>query len=330
MHARICMLMETNRNILVQHSDSRLRSAGVLATKDVQGRLTLSPNSKVSCPGVQLLAECAKDMTVEGYFTGAHEVEVGVFSSQHHRQFIVCYRGSEELQRKPVRNGEGMAFFPSDHHQIPIHKPLNENYFADHLEERVFALLNQISNDHPFCDVVFTGYSFGAALATIAAVRYAEALPMMRVSCHLFGSPIVGQCEFRNLANSLPNLKIMRVENGSDPFVYFPGGNQWTHVGHTIAVNGEPASANKSEKLVTVRAHRFDSSNPRSSAKLRIILGKLPKKMKKDHEMQSYLESLDRFVKWNLPWVDDFDGDGDGIPVKDVTTGSVEERRYVV
>merc|ERR1739848_570385 len=44
-----------------------------------------------------------------------------------------------------------------------------------HLENRIILHLDNLVERNPFCDVVFTGHSFGGALAQIAAVRYATA-----------------------------------------------------------------------------------------------------------------------------------------------------------
>lgn len=69
--------------------------------------------------------------------------------------------------------------------------------------------MEDLTTENPFFDVVFTGHSFGAGLATIGAMRYAVLQPMIRVSCNAFGSPRVGGTEFRSLVHSLPNLKVI-------------------------------------------------------------------------------------------------------------------------
>ena len=58
----------------------------------------------------------------------------------------------------------------------------------------------------------------------------------MRVSCHVFGSPRVGGEEWRQAVHSVPNLRIYRAENGSDPYVMLPNGNEWVHCGHAIQI----------------------------------------------------------------------------------------------
>ena len=53
-------------------------------------------------------------------------------------------------------------------------------------------------------------------MAIIAAVRYASNRPTMMVAARAYGSPKVGAMNFRQLVNSPPNIKIIRVENTDD------------------------------------------------------------------------------------------------------------------
>ena len=92
--------------------------------------------------------------------------------------------------------------------QVRTLSTFREAYFGTSMEETVFALLGNLATRKPFFDVVMTGHSFGAAMATIGAVRYALKHPMIRVSCHVFGSPRVGGEDFRQLVHSVPNLKV--------------------------------------------------------------------------------------------------------------------------
>jgi pimeloyl-ACP methyl ester carboxylesterase len=74
------------------------------------------------------------------------------------------------------------------------------------LERKIFDLLSKLATENPFCDVVFTGHSFGGVLATLGSMRYADKFPMMTVSCHVYGTPKIGGSQLRNFIHSLPNL----------------------------------------------------------------------------------------------------------------------------
>mmetsp|Transcript_22616 Transcript_22616/g.32851 ORF Transcript_22616/g.32851 Transcript_22616/m.32851 type:complete len:799 (-) Transcript_22616:274-2670(-) len=332
-------------------------------------------------PIVNTILECADDIVVEGFFheigdderhetvvvggdKSTHDrIEVAVFSSQKHRQFVVAYRGTTERQKKPVRNRQirqvketaRNAYANNLHPKQPVtvFPPLRDAYFKKGLEEKIFDLLNDLSENNPFCDVVFTGHSFGAALATIGSLRYAIDHPMMRVSCHAFGSPKVGAQNFRDLVNSLPNLKVMRVEYGSDPWVFAPEGQGWVHVGHTIVLNttlgsstpgGTPErnidsgrslrnlrlskdnnSFSEKNESVTAQAFKFDKGRKSGGGSGSGGLFKKNKKGNTDQEIRSYVQAIEQYTHRGLTWVKGYVGEDVGVGVR----GKGEEKRLV-
>ena len=231
--------------------------------------------------------------------------------------------------------------------EVPVFPAYRDAYFKPGIEESVFALLDELADRTPFCDVVMTGHSFGAALATLAGARYASSRHQIRVCCNLFGSPKVGGVDFRHWANSLPNLKVMRVEYGSDPWVVAPEGTAWSHVGHSIVIDSAVTSVSdkdfKMESLhpklgdhamkvaeekkapVIVKAYRFDQHRPHNSAGKQ-FLSSVAKSMtgghhiatkseKNDHELSGYVYAVERITSLKIPWVSDFVGEdaGEGV-----------------
>ena len=90
-----------------------------------------------------------------------------------------------------------------------VHPIFRDAYFSTNLECDLHNKLKRLTTMYPFFDVVFTGHSFCATLASIGAMRYATQQPMIRVSCCVYGSPRVGGPDFRWLVHSLPNLKVI-------------------------------------------------------------------------------------------------------------------------
>jgi len=348
------------------------------------------------------LLDCGDDIKVEGYFTetigeddeglsipalehgertifpedhteNAGSVTVAVFSSQQHRQFIVCYRGTAEQQAKPVKshtrqrdaNGEPSVLHPT--HAVLVNPEFRDCYFTNNLERKLFSLLDDLTSANPFCDVVYCGHSFGGALSTIGATRYAALFPMMTVHCHTFGVPKVGGKTFRHFANSLPNLKVMRIENGADYYPHFPLGEKWDHAGHTIVIsppqtdistltkdklakvksgtNPIGAGSFVGKNRISVLAYKFDKRavgdhqpsimpyvpsnihNPSSKA-LDPLSRTKKERGKNDHEMNSYLLGIERFTHLGQPWVTDYVGEEGGGIVRG--GGSDYEERYLV
>lgn len=295
-------------------------------------------------------------------------VEAAVFYSNRKRQFVVAWRGTTADQAKPVRNRHLRSWKEKwdkskdkDHKDLcnlatadgkdcTVFPPYLESYLDSDLESRVFALLDELANRHTFCDVVMTGHSFGAALATLSAVRYASSHPMMRVVCQTFGSPKVGDETFaRHWANSLPNLRTMRMEYGQDPWVSGPDGAPWTHAGHAIAVDAAAVAALAGEKQegvdskssergnktppVPARAYRFDQHRPGANEGwldwAGSAVGVVPHhhgKEKADHELRSYVTALERISSLGLSWPREYVGEDVGKGVK----GSGKEKRRVV
>ena len=144
--------------------------------------------------------------------------EAAVFFSRRRRQFLCVWRGTSADQAKPVRNRHMRAWKESPkitseknfHPDQPVtaFPPFRDVYFGSGMEERVFSLLDSLCDRNTFCDIIMTGHSFGAAMALIAAARFASSRPMLRVMCQAFGCPRVGAVNFRHLVNSLPNIKV--------------------------------------------------------------------------------------------------------------------------
>ena len=138
-------------------------------------------------------------------------------------------------------------------------------------------------------------------MATLAAFRYANSRPMMRASCITLGSPKVGFSLFRHMVNSLPNLKVMRLECGQDGKCQLPsvGGS---HVGHTLVLKSS-LGQNSQKTNHPVLAYKFDTPKH--------------KKFKTTHpDLRNYVNALEEISRLRLPWAKDFVGtSGQGVVV---------------
>jgi len=244
-------------------------------------------------PIVQKLLESGDGITVQGYAKG--QAEAVVFDVPSRSKIVVVFRGSNEQQAKPikkVRQFVAPSTFCQDQ-TVTVHPSFKQTYFE--LESMFLPMVEKLTEENPFAQVVFCGHSFGAGLATMAGVRYASHRPTMRVTVHAFGSPKVGSIDFRHLANSLSNLRVFRLEMRRDSVTVSPqdSANKWIHVGHSISVGKE------------IVAHRFDLNKPIPD--INIL------KQKKG-SIETYLTTLVNCVE-KKQWVASFSGEniGDGV-----------------
>lgn len=338
----------------------------------------------------QELSNIQDDLTVQGFFreyvldkdnqSGLGRVETCVFSTEKLRKIIVCFRGSNDYQKKPIQGNHANKLYSdnndasttssssSDKNKKSTTEPsttttnrrsefeksaiknINAEYMhllsANNLEDNLFTLLKRLSALKPFHDIVITGHTFGASLATIASQKLAIQEPTMRIYCQVFGSPRVGGTKFRQLTHSLPNLNFIRFERNTDPFLSKPEGAEWAHVGHSIMIqsqntplsSGFPSlsetSSNNSNSnhhpstTIQVHAYRFDKRRPNSNF-IKHGLTKLENytKGKIGNELNSYIKDLEKIHNdKNKIWVASFVGEdvGDGI------CGDDDEIRYLV
>jgi len=334
---------------------------GNMNTNKEGGKNENGTSTKVH-PILSKLQDAVSDIVVEGFYRehagdDIGRVEVVILSSESSRRIYVVYRGSSKLQDRPVHvtKNKSKADNTNDkgddnrddtnsvgdenersHISEIIKTDVNETVFKAYtdtnLEESIFTLLNRLIAFKPFNDVTIMGHSFGGAMATVAASKYASQRPASRVRCHVFGSPQIGGLSFRNEVHSLPNLSMVRIERSTDPFVSVPvsdsmpkgGGKEvdWTHVGHCLKINPSnlsPFPTYDDTRSVDIKLYRFDKLRPTS----RFVTSRVTSvcnfsKLKIGNEIRSYVKDLDKVTSLKLTWPDTFAGQMSG---KYVSTG---------
>lgn len=324
MHSRLCAILDSYDKLQKDFNFNDFKGVNLhllqrAAFDETQDTFGMTPVHKAL---LQQLLNCADDIRLEGFFTHGSDKEmskVAIFSLQSSSRFIVVYRGPYDQQFRPARisNKSMVVSLDSTENAGSVYVPFRDTYFS--LETEVYRLLDKLMEQNPFSHIIFVGHSFGGALATIGAVRFASARPMQCFSCHVFGSPKVGIHDFRTNANSLSNLKVMRVEYGSDPNACIPadvGSLKWEHVGHTISIPFHGVIGTTVKPHPAVMAYRFDNKKPPASL-LHIRLHQ--------NSIHDYVGAIEPFAKKELAWVSSFVGeDGKGVVGKD------NEKRFMV
>ena len=278
-------------------------------------------------------------------------MEVAIFKNDSQRQFLVVYQGCAEAQMKPIKKGEQKDGIDrrfqlgkkdddnrfSEEQPVVVFPPFRKAYFNSDVEAKVFTKLDDLVEEHPFFDVVMTGHSFGGVLALLSSMRYANVRPQIMISCFAFGCPKIGTTDFRYYVNSLPNLRVMRVEYGCDPWINAPDHPNWCHAGHTIAIckciDNSNADNSEGSGEIIVRAFKFGENRPDSGGREGRMIGKIlsrqtNKEKQMDHDIASCIHSLEQVIGYGVGsaglWPDQFVGE-EGIGVE----GLDKEKRLV-
>jgi len=333
-YARLCNLMEAYRSVDKNFNFSQMVG---LSRLEMEGfvRTHIPPMSsslkKTHSPIVQKVLQCADDLVVEDAIGSGKNVddriEVAIFRSDALRQIIAVWRGTTEGQIKPVRNRE-MRSIQGTNLKDGMLPSFQQASLKENIEKRLFERLEKLMEENPFFDLTTTGFSQGAALATICASRYASLYPMMRVHCNVFGCPKIGGEKWRNDTHSLPNLKVIRIQTEDDSSANAPADPSFLHVGHTILLCSGSSSIVKNAspslkgKKVDLRALAFKFDKP---AHTKSTFFKI-KKNASNHTIDAYSSMLNQFSLQKLAWTKEYVGENVGEGVH----GMKNEKRNMV
>ncbi|KAF9024622.1 alpha/beta-hydrolase [Hymenopellis radicata] len=95
-------------------------------------------------------------------------------------------------------------------------------------------------------NLIVTGHSLGAAIATLDALMFKSALdPSIAVTTTLFGSPRVGDQAFANFADQVLGTSLARITNQADPVPLLPPRFlEFVHASGEVHINSVDANGN--------------------------------------------------------------------------------------
>ncbi len=117
---------------------------------------------------------------------------------------ILVFRGTDS--NRDILTDFELGILPWDRNEVGIHKGFRKA--LDSVWDEIEKELSQLA-----CPIFYTGHSLGAALATLAAARYAPR------AVYTFGSPRVGNEAF---IASLSTVPIHRVVDNKDAAALLP------------------------------------------------------------------------------------------------------------
>ncbi len=142
-----------------------------------------------------------------------------VYEHTGHNDFIIVFDGSNDLK-------DWVSNFRANKDG-----DIHSGFYASFLKFE--AELSEYLNNR-FASVTFAGHSRGGALATIAARYFIDRGALNSCSCITFGSPKVGDREYRDGYNKLP-IDHTGYRNGWDLVTYTPPSlTGYRHVGKIV------------------------------------------------------------------------------------------------
>lgn len=119
---------------------------------------------------------------------------------------------------------------------------------------QIEPLLNQFVHDHPEAPVYFTGHSLGAALATLAMLRFTGT----NCALYTFGSPRVGDARFRQ-ALLAKSRRIFRFVNSQDIVTQVPPPGIFLHAGTEKYIDRQGAIRDEPSEVARIIDAAFGS-----------------------------------------------------------------------
>ena len=177
------------------------------------------------------------------FLKNEYGVEAAVVVSPTAETIHVVFRGTDgsmvdvgvdlELQTVPYSdNNDGRTFVKGKVHKGFKKSLMGDVHFLGDLDDAVISALVY----HPTFRVELNGHSLGAAQAALYGVHLTTTvMPMEKIRVISIGSPRLGDLDFKNYVNVIPNLAIWRMVNRDDLIPRLPMNiAEYHHAGHLI------------------------------------------------------------------------------------------------
>jgi len=163
----------------------------------------------------------------------------------------VVFRGSEEVDDWVVDFDFQLVscVIPGCPSGAKVHNGFQDSLFDNEdiiyeVEDAIKSILDDSEFQGDKSRIYVTGHSLGGALAQVCATYLASVNPDINVKMISFGAPRVGNENFAEWANELPNLSAWRFVNDWDTIPRTPLNSQgYSHAGHLMDMKTGRCSA---------------------------------------------------------------------------------------
>jgi len=114
---------------------------------------------------------------------------------------------------------------------IIVHNGFAEQFFS--IEPYLTNDIINIMNSYPIERIIFTGHSKGGSVAAISSAYFAEKFNNLFITCHMFGSPIIGNIDFvKWFISRLDEYSRIEIEDDIVPLIKY--NNSFKHIPNGI------------------------------------------------------------------------------------------------
>lgn len=159
---------------------------------------------------------------------------------RHGSSLYVCFKGC--TSKKDLISGMDIRKAKILGETIDVHNGFYQHY-ADLSKELDYNLLNICSQDDVY-NIVFTGHSAGGCIGQIASVITKQKLlneaDSKKVHCISYGSPKLGNIDFKHMIENVLAENLLRVETFNDIVCLLPMHASFQHAGNALILrNGD-------------------------------------------------------------------------------------------
>lgn len=160
---------------------------------------------------------------------------------------------------------------------IIVHKGYFDKFMS--MEEFITRDIKHIAKEYPITELVFTGHSMAASIASISSPYYGEMFKNLKITTHTLGSAPAGNIEFINWFSSNVDESV-RMETEGDIVPYIPIHNDFFHIPNGIKIN----TNGKVDVNYEIRPYDY--------SKILCLVMKDWDKVYRDHSCETYISNL--------------------------------------
>jgi hypothetical protein len=119
---------------------------------------------------------------------------------------------------------------------IIVHKGYFDKFMS--MEEDITKDIKHIMKQYPITELVFTGHSMAASIASISSPYYGDMFKNLKITTHTLGSAPAGNIEFINWFSSNVDESV-RIETEGDIVPYIPIHKDFIHIPNGIKIDNQ-------------------------------------------------------------------------------------------